>query len=201
MAASFMTSNMDDPPKNRHGHAAIAAIISNMENYLPPPNNSKPGYSGCRTTYGLLSRFHQRAEQSDNPEKEYKELQQIERDLRRRITNLDAKKGVPEEMISLLDQLRDAIAAALTQGITTDFFLQALQAQLDGESETIAEPKENRKMVSDRRFTKVWNELQDAKKRINQLNAECNRLQLRVKYLEARRGSGHSADDENDAFE
>lgn len=89
-----MTSNMDDPPKNRHGHAAIAAIISNMENYLPPPNNSKPGYSGCRTTYGLLSRFHQRAEQSDNPEKEYKELQQIERDLRRRITNLDAKKGV-----------------------------------------------------------------------------------------------------------
>ncbi|KAH9860729.1 hypothetical protein J1614_012061 [Plenodomus biglobosus] len=187
------------PHQNRQGHAAIAAIISDMENYLPPPNNSKPGYSGCRTTYGLLTRFHQRAEKSETPEKEYQELQQIERDLRRRIMGLEAKKGVPEEMNSLLNELRDAITTALAQGITTDFFLQAAQAQLDEEPETIAQPKENRKMVSDKRFTKVWNELQEAKKRIGQLNAECNRLQLRVKYLEAQRGLLNDADDQHDA--
>ncbi|KAF2854854.1 hypothetical protein T440DRAFT_244680 [Plenodomus tracheiphilus IPT5] len=180
-----------DRHQNRNGHAAIAAIISDIENYLPPPNNSKPGYSGCRTTYGLLTRFHVRADKAETQEqaeKEYKELQKTENDLRRRINNLESKKGVPKEMTRLLDELRDSIAAALAQGITTDFFLEAAQAQLDEEPEVVAEPKENRKMVTERRFKIVWDELQDAKKRIRQLNDENNVLQLKVMRLEAARG-------------
>ncbi|KAI8935703.1 hypothetical protein NX059_007224 [Plenodomus lindquistii] len=182
----------------RRGHAAIAAIISDMENYLPPPNTSRPGYAGCRTTYGLLTRFHQQAESSSSPAKEYKELQQIETDLRRRITSLDAKKGVPEKMTLLMNELRDALAAALAQGLTTDYFLESAQALVDGEPETIAEAKIDREMVPRRRLVKVWDELKAAQERIRRLNEENNRLALRVMQLEGRRGPVPYANDELD---
>lgn len=180
---------MTTTPHKRRGHAAVAAIISDIENYLPPANNSKSGYAGCRTTYGLLTRFHVRADKSETPEKEYKELQQTERDLRRRIHSLESKKGIPEAMAQLLNELRDAIADALAQGITTDFFINGMEDLLDDNPDVQAAPKENRKMVTETRYKKIWDELAAAKKLIAKLNAESNALQLENRRLNARRDS------------
>lgn len=179
---------------SRRGHAAIGAIISDIESYLPPPNNNTKGYPACRTTFGLLTTFHQRATDSTAPEKEYKELQQLERDLRRRIYGLESKKGVPPQMTYLLDELRDALSTALEEGVTVDFIIEGLEDVLEEKPEAQPAPKESRKMVSEARFVKVWNELKAAKARIEQLNQENNTLTIKVKRLEMarKRGNGDS---------
>jgi hypothetical protein len=90
----------------RLGHAALAAILHDMNRYLPPDTIDRPGYKHCRTTYGLMNTTYQRSETSDDPEKEYKKLRALERDLRRRLNLLDVSKGVPEKMVQSMDELR-----------------------------------------------------------------------------------------------
>ena len=100
----------------RLGHAAIAAILTDMTRYLPPDTIDRPGYKQCRITYGLMNTTYQRSETSDNPEKEYKELRALERDLRRRLNSLDVAKGVPEKMVQYIDEFKKAVECALECG-------------------------------------------------------------------------------------
>jgi hypothetical protein len=102
----------------RLGHAALAAILHDMNRYLPPDTIDRPGYKHCRTTYGLMNTTYQRSETSDDPEKEYKKLRALERDLRRRLNLLDVSKGVPEKMVQSMDEFRGAVEHALGCGGT-----------------------------------------------------------------------------------
>ena len=172
----------------RHGHAAIGAIISEMEPYLPPDTVDRPGYKGCRTTYGLLTTTYKRAEDSDTPEKIYKELRQLENELRRRLNNLNASKGIPAKMTQLLDELKAALEQALSEGVDANFLIQSMSDLLDDKPETQPAPKPERVLLMpDTKYKKVVAELADAKKKIQQLNEENNSLILYIKKLEAER--------------
>ena len=172
----------------RHGHAAIGAIISDMEPYLPPDTVDRPGYKGCRTTYGLLTTTYKRAEDSDTPEKIYKELRQLENELRRRLNNLNASKGIPAKMTQLLDELKAALEQALSEGVDANFLIQGMSDLLDDKLETQPAPKPERVLLMpDTKYKKVVAELADAKKKIQQLNEENNSLILYIKKLEAER--------------
>ncbi|KAJ8108045.1 hypothetical protein OPT61_g8449 [Boeremia exigua] len=177
------------PSSARRGHAAIGAIISDMAPYLPPDTIDRPGYKHCRTTYGLLTTTYQRAEQSPTPEKVYKELQQLENELRRRLHSLNASKGVPVKMTGLLDELKTALQDAVAQGIDADFLIQGFADLLAEKEGTQPAPKPERvQMVPDTKYKKVKAELAEAKMMIRKLNEENNVLALRVKKLEADRG-------------
>lgn len=172
----------------RHGHAAIGVIISEMEPYLPPDTVDRPGYKGCRTTYGLLTTTYKRAEDSDTPEKIYKELRQLENELRRRLNNLNASKGIPAKMTQLLDELKAALEQALSEGVDANFLIQGMSDLLDDKPETQPAPKPERVLLMpDTKYKKVVAELADAKKKIQQLNEENNSLILYIKKLEAER--------------
>src|SRR5690242_1068467 len=150
----------------RRGHAAIGAIISDMEPYLPPDTVDRPGYKHCRTTYGLLTTTYKRAERSDNPGKVYKELLQLENELRRRLNSLNAIKGVPAKMTGLLDELKAALEEAVIKGVDADFLAQGLVDLLQGKPETQPAPKPERVlMMPDTKYKKVKAELKEAKDR------------------------------------
>lgn len=169
----------------RLGHAAVAAILSDMNRYLPPDTIDRPGYRQCRTIYGLMNTTYQRSESSSNPSKEYKELQGLERDLRCRLNLLDAAKGIPPKMTQYLDEIKHAIDDALTNGVTTEFLLQGYQDILDDKPEAQPQQQPERvKMVPDTKLKKVKGELVEAQKKVVKLNEENNALALRVKQLE-----------------
>lgn len=169
----------------RRGHAAIGAIIEDMDPYLPSETINKPGYRQCRTTYGLLASFHRRAEDSNDPEKEYKELLQTERDLRRRLNGLNSTKGVPPQIIQLLDELKDALEEALSNGITIDFIIQGLvDIYQDAPGAQPAPKPERMKMIPDTRYKQAKADLAAANEKIKKLNEENNLLVMKVKQLE-----------------
>lgn len=175
------------PP--RRGHAAIGAILKDMGPYLPPDTIDRPGYKHCRTTYGLLTTTYQRAVDSPTPDKVYTELQHLEHDLRRRLANLSAAKGVPAQMTSYLDELRDALQCAVEQGVDAAFVMQGLVDMLADESEAVPAPRPERvRMVPDTQLKQVRAELAEARRKIRELNEENNKLVLCVRKLEARRG-------------
>ncbi|KAF9692398.1 hypothetical protein EKO04_009447 [Ascochyta lentis] len=173
----------------RRGHAAIGVIISDMEPYLPPDTIDRPGYKHCRTTYGLLTTTYKRAESSDAPLKVYKELQQLETELRRRLRNLNASKGIPAKMIQYLDELKAALEQALSEGVDADFLIQGISDLLEEKPEIQPAPKPERVlMMPDTKYKKVKAELVEANRRIQKLNEENNSLILYVRKLEAERG-------------
>ena len=172
----------------RRGHAAIGAIISDMEPYLPPDTIDRPGYKHYRTTYGLLTTTYKRVEFSDTPEKIYKELQQLESELRRRLHNLNASKGVPVKMTESLDELKTALNHAMSEDVDADFLIQGMADLLEEKPETQPAPKSERVlMMPDTNYKKVKAELAEAKKKIQKLNEENNSLILYVRKLEAER--------------
>ncbi|KAF1929660.1 uncharacterized protein M421DRAFT_419441 [Didymella exigua CBS 183.55] len=172
----------------RHGHAAIGVIISNMDSYLPPDTIDRPGYKHCRTTYGLLTTTYKQAEHSEAPEKVYKELQKLEHELRRRLNNLSAAKGVPAKMTGYLDELKAALDHAMSEGVDTDFLIQGVEDILEEKPEAQAAPKPQRVlMVPNTKYKKVKAELAEAKKKIQKLNEENNSLILYIRQLEAER--------------
>lgn len=172
----------------RRGHAAIGPIISDMETYLPPDTVDRPGYKHCRTTYGLLTTTYKRVEHSEAPEKVYKELQQLENDLRRRLNNLNASKGVPAKMTGYLDELKAALEHALSVGVDANFLIQGMTDLLEEKPEAQPAPKPERVlMVPDTKYKKVKAELAEANKKIQRLNEENNSLILYIRKLEAER--------------
>ena len=172
----------------RHGHAAVGAIISSMEPYLPPNTVNRPGYKNCRTTYGLLNTTYQRASSSSSPEKVYKELQQLEVELRRRLHGLNATKGIPPKTTEYLDQLKTALEHAMEVGVDAEFLIEGIMEQLEERPEAMPEEKPERvRMVSDTKYKKAKAELAEANKKIQKLNEENNSLTLYVRKLEAQR--------------
>lgn len=142
--------------QGRLGHAALAAILSDMDRYLPSETINRKDYKGCRTTYGLMNTTYKRSGTSNNPEKDYKELQALERDLRRRLFNLDAAKGIPAKMMQFLDELKSAIDDALTKGVTTDFLMQGISDIFEDKPNAQPEPQPKlAKMIPDTRYKKV----------------------------------------------
>jgi hypothetical protein len=80
------------------GHSAVAVILQDMDRYLPSDTIQRAGHRRIRQLYGLMNTAYRRIDTSTNPEKEYKELQALEWDLRRRLNDLDAAKGIPAKM-------------------------------------------------------------------------------------------------------
>jgi small-conductance mechanosensitive channel len=171
--------------KDRIGHAAIATILLDMDRYLPSVTINRPDYRRCRTVYGLMNTAYRRIDTSKNPEKEYKELQDLEQDLRDSLDNLDTTKGVPVKMTQYLDELKNAIENALAEGVTVDFITQGIVDMLKEEPNAQPDPQpEVVKMIPDTKLKQVQAELAEAKKRIQKLNEENNALALKVKRLE-----------------
>jgi small-conductance mechanosensitive channel len=174
--------------KYRTGHAAVAAILSDMDRYLPSATINRQDYQRCRTVYGLMNMTYRRIDSSTEPEREYKELQAFEQDLRTRLNNLDAAKGIPIKMTEYLDELKTAIDAALAEGVTMDFLMQGITDMLEDKPNAQPEPQpELAKMMPDTKYKKVRAELADAKAKIRKLNEENNQLTMKVKRLEMER--------------
>ncbi|KAF2034596.1 hypothetical protein EK21DRAFT_56136 [Setomelanomma holmii] len=173
---------------SRVGHAAVGAMLEDMDRYLPSDTINRPDYKGCRTTYGPMNTLYKQSEVSDDPEKEYKELRACERDLRRRLNNLQAAKGIPEKMTQYLDEFKNAIEDALAKGVTTEFLLQGIADQLEEKPNAQADQHpELPKMIPDTRYKKARAELIEARKKIQKLNEENNALTMKVKRLEMER--------------
>ncbi|KAF2650868.1 hypothetical protein K491DRAFT_573756, partial [Lophiostoma macrostomum CBS 122681] len=98
------------PRSNRTGSSGIGAILEDMSDVLPPETSTRPEYRACRTTYGMMKSFLNKAMVSDHPLIEYKELQKLEPALRERLHAMKAKKGVPSKMIDLLDEIKASLA-------------------------------------------------------------------------------------------
>ncbi|KAF1838343.1 hypothetical protein BDW02DRAFT_586016 [Decorospora gaudefroyi] len=167
------------------GHGQIGKIIEDMEKDLPSESVDRPDYRRCRTTYGLLSTTYRRANDSNDPEKEYKELQQLEKCLRDRLANLDPSKGLPRKFNGPLDALKDGIDNALNQGVTIEFLIRGLKDVLEEKPNATPAPKPDPvKMVSGARFKKVYEELAIEKKKNKTLNEENNDLVRRLKLYQ-----------------
>jgi hypothetical protein len=175
--------------KGRRGHAAVAAILSDMDRYLPSDTINRQDYRRCRTVYGLMNTAFRRTETSNHPEREYLELQTLERDLRARLNSLDAAKGIPVKMTEYLDELKGVIEDALTNGVDTDFLIQGMADILKDKPN--AQPEAQpvlAKMIPDTKYKKVLAELAEAREKIRKLNEENNALVLQNKRLEKMRG-------------
>lgn len=172
----------------RRGHAAVAAILTNMDRYLPSDTINRQDYRRCRTVYGLMNTAYRRIDDSEQPGKEYKDLQGLETELRTHLNNLNAAKGIPSKMREYLDELRDAVNDALARGISTEFLLEGVTDMIDGNpnSQTHPQPK-LAKMMPDTKYKKVCADLAEAKKKIQKLNEENNALTMRVKRLDMER--------------
>lgn len=157
-----------------------------FNSFLPPDTIDRLGYKHCRTTYGLLTTTYKQAEHSEAPEKVYKELQQLENELRRRLNNLNAAKGVPAKMTAYLDQLKAALTHAMSEGVDANFLIQGMEDILKEKPEAQPAPKPERVlMVPDTKYKKVRAELTEANKKIQKLNEENNSLILYIRRLEA----------------
>jgi len=175
-------------PTFRTGHAAVSAILSDMDRYLPSDTIQRPDYRRIRQLYGLMNTAYRRTDTSPSPLKEYKELQALEHDLRRRLNDLPAAKGIPAKMTQYLDELKAAIDDALAKGVTTDFLMQGIMDVLEDRPNAQPEPQEQlAKMMPDTRYKKCRAELVEARKKIQRLNEENNALTMRVKRLEMER--------------
>jgi hypothetical protein len=121
---------------------------------------------------------------------QYADIQGLGRELRTRLTNLDAAKGVPVKMTQYLNELKDALDDALARGVTTDFLLEGLSDMLEDKPNAQAETQpELAKMMPDTKYKKVRAELAEAKLKMQKLNAENNALTMQVKRLEMERDS------------
>jgi hypothetical protein len=77
----------------RTGHAAVAAILIDMDHYLPSDTIDRQDYHCCRTVHGLMNTTYRRVDDSEHLEKEYKDFQGLGRELRTHLNNLVASKA------------------------------------------------------------------------------------------------------------
>jgi hypothetical protein len=158
-----------------------------MEELLPSESIDRADYRACRTTYGLLSTTYKRANDSNTPEKDYKELQVLEKSLRYRLSNLGAKRGLPRKFQGPLDDFKTGVDGALKMGISIDFLIQDLKDALDEKPDATPAPKPvPAKMVSEKRFKTVLEELRKEKDKNRKLNEENNHITLELKQYKAR---------------
>lgn len=175
---------MSTPPTHRRGHAGLRAILNDIFTVLPP-EYGLPEYKRCRTTFGLLQSFFNKAETSDDPKKEYIEVQKMEPALRQRLLALTSTKGVPIKMTQCLDELKVAIAEVIETGwsFKDDEVLRLEDLQLEKEEEV--PPKLNIKIKD--KVQKYKDALAEEKTKNLLLNEENNRLVLRLRSVEAER--------------
>jgi hypothetical protein len=119
-------------PRPRRGHAAVAAILSDMDRYLPSDTINRADYRRCRMVYGLMNTTYRRTDASTSPEKEYMELKILTSDLRRHLNALNASKGIPEKMSLYLDELTAAIDDGLAKGVSTEFLIAGIEDPPEG---------------------------------------------------------------------
>jgi hypothetical protein len=166
------------------GHTQIGRIIEDMEQLVPSESVDRSDYRRCRTTYGLLSRTYKRANESNDPTNEYKQLSSLERDLRTRLANLDPAKGLPHKFQGPLDSLRTSIDNALKQGVTIDYLIRGLNNMLNEKPKATSAPKPERaKTVPEARYNRLQEELAAEKEKIKKLNEESNCLVLASKKV------------------
>jgi hypothetical protein len=171
----------------RIGHAQIGKIIEDMEALLPSESIDRADYRACRTTYGLLSTTYKRANDSNSPMKEYRELRELESVLRKRLSNLNPTKGLPRKFKAPLDDLRTGIDNALKDGVGIDFIIRGLRDVLEDKPDATPAPKEAPvKMVSEKRFKKVWDDWKSEQEKNRKLNEENNRLTMELKQYQMR---------------
>lgn len=173
----------------RRGHLGIKAILDDMVQVLPPENTNNLAYMRVHTTFGLLPQCLRKAEQSEDPSKQYRELQKLQEALRKRLLDLKAKKGIPPKMQNCLDELRDAITEALDRGVNMDFMIEGYEEMLVAPEPTLEEKSLRRpeRMVTESRYKKLWDELKEEKRKNAELNRENNELVMRLKRMEAGR--------------
>jgi hypothetical protein len=172
-------------PRPRRGHAAVAAILSDMDRYLPSDTINRADYRRCRMVYGLMNTTYRRTDASTSPEKEYMELKILTSDLRRHLNALNASKGIPEKMSLYLDELTAAIDDGLAKGVSTEFLIAGIEDLLKEDLDARTEDRGERvRMMPDTQYKKVKAELKEAKARIKELNEENNALVLRLKIAE-----------------
>ncbi|KAG9196419.1 hypothetical protein G6011_01540 [Alternaria panax] len=169
------------------GHGQIGKTIEDMEELLPSESIDRADYRACRTTYGRLSTAYKRANDSNDPAKDYKELQALEKTLRHRLSNLDAKRGLPRKFQGPLDDLKSGVDDALENGVSVEFLIQGLKDALEEKPDATPAPKSvPTKMVSEKRFKTVLEELRNEKDRNRTLNEENNRITLELKKYQIR---------------
>ena len=161
-----------------------------MEELLPSESVDRGDYRRCLTTYGALSTTYKRASDSNNPSKEYKELQDIEKVFRHRLANLDPTRGLPRKFQAPLDKLKAGIDDALDKGVTIDFLIQGMRDILDEKPDaTQASKVVPVNMVSGVRHKAVVEALAAEKEKNQKLNEENNRLAMQLKQYEMRERS------------
>jgi hypothetical protein len=173
----------------RRGHLGIKSILNDMVDVLPPENTSNTAYMRIHTTFGLLQSTIKNAENTTDydPAKQYKEVQELEKVLRKRLIDLKSKKGIPEKMQNCLDELRDAVAEALNQGVDMDWMIRGFEEMVVAPEPTLAEKSSIKpeKYVKESQFKKVWDELKAEKEKNRVLNRENNELVMRLMRMEA----------------
>ncbi|KAF1945515.1 hypothetical protein EJ02DRAFT_396368 [Clathrospora elynae] len=176
------------------GHAQIGKIIEDMEQLLPSESIDRPDYRACRTTYGLLSTTFKRTADSNTPQKDYKELQALQKVLRHRLASLDPTRGLPRKFLGPLESLKSGIDDALTQGVTIDYLIRGVRDILEENPDATPAPKPAPvKMVSETRFKNVWDELQAEKDKNRKLNEENNVLAMKLREYERSKAMSSSS--------
>lgn len=175
---------------SRRGHVGIRSIVEDMVEVLPPENTNNPAYLRCHTTFGLLKNCLDKAEQGDKPEKQYKELHILEDTLRKGLDALNPVKPIPQPMLVLLNELRDAAKDAMDQGVDMDYMIKSFEDMVVKPEPTLAEKEARKppKMVTDKCLKEVWEELKQAKEANKKLNTENNELIMKLKRAEAEIG-------------
>jgi hypothetical protein len=184
-----MTTNRDVTMtgSSQIGHAQIGKIIEDMEANLPSELVDRADYRMCRTTYGLLSTTYKRANDSNKPMTEYKELQELEKMLRKRLTELDAARGLPQKFKGPLDNLKAGIEHALADGVGIDYIIRGLRDIVEEKPDATPAPKTAPvKMVTETRYKKVWDDWKAEQEKNRKLNEENNRLTLELKQYQLR---------------
>ena len=167
--------------------------LVDMEELLPSETIDRADYRRCRTTYGLLSTAYKRANHSDEPEKDYKELQKLEKTLRDRLSNLDPARGLPRKFQGPLDNLKAGIDGALEMGVTVEFLIEGLKDILNEKPDATPAPKvEPNRLVPEKRLQRYLEELRIEKDKNRKLNEENNRLILELKQYKMREDASSS---------
>ena len=89
------------------------------------------------------------------------------------------------------DDLKSGVDGALERGVSTDFLIQGLKDALEDKPGATPAPKPvPPKMVSEKRFKTVLDELRNEKEKNRKLNEENNRMALELKRYQMRERSG-----------
>ncbi|EUC32841.1 hypothetical protein COCCADRAFT_26730 [Bipolaris zeicola 26-R-13] len=167
-----------------------ACILVDTRRSVGSSQIERKDYLRCRTTYGLLSTTYKRINHSNNPKKEYQELQGVAKDLRHRLTNLDPSRGLPRKFQAPLDELEAGIDITLNSGVTIDFVISGLRDMLEETNDAPVLKREPVKMVDEARLKKTSEELAAEREKNRKLNEEKNRLVLELRKYRVRERSG-----------